>query len=402
MSLRIPVAEPQLAGREIEYVTDAVASGWVSSTGKYLPLFERAFAEAVESEHATTASNGTTALHLALAALGIGPGDEVIIPALTFIASANVVVYTGATPVFVDVDPITWTLDLAQVRAKITPRTRAVMPVHLYGHPADMTGLCALAAEYGIAVVEDACEALGARVAGRPVGAIGTIGCFSFFGNKVITTGEGGMVVTNDAALIERVELLKNHGMSPKRRYFHPIVGFNYRMTNMQAALGLAQMEQLPGFIERKRAIAARYHARLRGVPGLRLPTEEAPCTSVFWLYTMLVDPASGLDRDGLASRLAERNIETRPTFIPITDMPPYQEAGERYPVSRRIAERGISLPSGTALTDEQVDLIAGAVREAVGASQRSWAVATRPVLSPLPAPVAGLLTDGAGLLKTA
>ena len=295
---RIPIAEPSLGGRELQYITDAVESGWVSSAGPYVQAFEAAFAEAVEARFATSTSNGTSALHLALLALGIGPGDEVIVPALSFVASANVVAYTGARPVFVDVDPVTWTIDPGAVEARLTPRTKAIMPVHLYGHPADLEPIQRLAEASSLAVIEDAAEALSARYQGRPVGALGTIGAFSFYGNKIVTTGEGGMVVTNDPDLLNRVNLLKNHGMDPDRRYWHPVIGFNYRMTNLQAALGLAQLEQLDQFRARKRAIADRYRSRLDGLPGLHRPCGAASAESVYWLYTVLVGPAeAGLDR---------------------------------------------------------------------------------------------------------
>ncbi len=371
MPRRIPVAEPALDGRELQYVTEAVESGWVSSAGPFVQAFEAAFAEAVEARFATSTSNETAALHLALLALGIGPGDEVIVPALSFVASANVVAYTGARPVFVDVDPVTWTMDPAAVAAQVTPRTKAIMPVHLYGHPADLEPIQRLARARGLALIEDAAEALGARYQGRPVGALGTIGAFSFYGNKIVTTGEGGMVVTNDPDLLERINLLKNHGMDPERRYWHPVIGFNYRMTNLQAALGLAQLEQLDQFRACKRAIADRYRSRLAGLPGVHPPGEMARAESVYWLYTILVDPAeAGLDRDQLAACLGEGLIDTRPTFVPLPELPPFEAPADSYPVAARIGRQGLSLPSGVRLSEDEIDRIADAIRCAVNGRQ--------------------------------
>jgi perosamine synthetase len=272
----IPVAEPLLDGNELAYVSDCITSGWVSSIGDYIPRLERDFACFCGVKHAIAASNGTTALHLALAVLGIGPGMEVIVPTLTFIATANVVHYTGATPIFADSDPRTGNLDPADVARKITPATRAIIPVHLYGHPADMDAISALARAHNLAVIEDAAEAHGAEYKGRRVGALGQLAAFSFYGNKIITTGEGGMITTDDDALAAQARSLRDHGMSPTRRYWHPVIGYNYRLTNLQAALGVAQMERIVEFIARKRAIAALYQQYLADLPGLALPVEES------------------------------------------------------------------------------------------------------------------------------
>src|SRR6266849_8650115 len=244
---RIPVAAPSIGEEEMANVMEAMRSGWISSLGAFIGQFERDFAAVCGVAHGVAVANGTTALHLALVAAGVGPGDEVIIPSLTFVATANVVHYCGATPMFADSDPETWQLDPAKLEARITPRTRAIIPVHLYGHPCDMDAILELSARRGLAVVEDAAEAHGAEYRGRRVGAVGTVGCFSFYGNKIITTGEGGMCVTDDAALAERLRLLRDHGMDPKRPYWHEVVGYNYRMTNLQAAVGVAQVKRLPG-----------------------------------------------------------------------------------------------------------------------------------------------------------
>jgi perosamine synthetase len=259
---RIPVFAPWIAASAQRYVADCLATGWISSAGSYVRRFERDFGKLCAADHALATSNGTAALHLALAARGIGPGDEVIVPALTFIATANAVTYTGARTVLADVTAETWTLDPADVVRRLTPRTRAIVAVHLYGHPADMDALAAIARERGLLLVEDAAEAHGARYKDRPVGTLGDIGCFSFYGNKIISTGEGGMVVTNDERLAQRATVLRDHAMEPGARYVHNEVGFNYRMTNLQAAVGCAQVEEFETVLARKHAIAARYRAR--------------------------------------------------------------------------------------------------------------------------------------------
>src|SRR6266498_5612724 len=256
---RIPVAAPSIGEEEIANVMEAMRSGWISSLGAFIGEFEREFAAFCGARHGVAVSNGTVSLHLALVAAGVGPGDEVVIPSLTFVATANVVRYCGATSVFVDSERETWQLDPAALEARITPRTRAIIPVHLYGHPCDMDPILQFAARRGLAVVEDAAEAHGAQYRGRRVGGLGTTGCFSFYGNKLITTGEGGICVTDDGALAERLRLLRDHGMDPKRTYWHDTVGYNYRMTNLQAAVGVAQFKKLGAFIEKKRQIARRY-----------------------------------------------------------------------------------------------------------------------------------------------
>ena len=258
----IPVAEPDLSGNELKYVTECVVTEWVSSLGKYVRMFEEQMAASCQRKYAVSTSNGTTALHLALAVLGIGPGDEVIVPALTFVATANAVSYTGATPVFVDAESDYWQLDPARLEALITPRTKAIIPVDLYGHPADMDAILAVAQRHGLRVVEDTAEAHGALYKGRPCGSMGDMSCFSFYGNKVITTGEGGMLLTDDEGWCERARFLRDHAMSKTERYFHPEIGYNYRLTNIQAALGVAQLERLDTFVAIKRRNAARYASR--------------------------------------------------------------------------------------------------------------------------------------------
>jgi perosamine synthetase len=352
---RLPVMEPSLGGNELKYVSDCIASGWISSQGQYVRRFEEAFARFLGVSHALTVSNGTVALHLALVALGIGPGDEVIVPDLTFAASANVVIHCGAKPVMADVTRETWTLDAADVARKITPRTKAIMPVHLYGHPSEMTPLMELAKRHDLRVVEDCAESLGAEYRGQKTGTFGEVGCFSFFANKVITTGEGGMVTTNDPELAHRMMVYRDHGMEKSRRYWHVVPGYNYRMTNLQAAIGLAQMERIERFLTRRAEIVAHYDARLSRVPGIILPPRAAWAKNIHWLYSIVVDPAvAGLDRDTLSARLAEGGVETRGFFYPLHIQPPYEGAAI-CPVSAELSARGLSLPTSNDIRFEDV-----------------------------------------------
>jgi perosamine synthetase len=362
----IPVAQPWLGERELVYVSECVLTGWVSSTGRFVTLFEKMFAEFCGVPHAVATSNGTTALHLALLGVGVGPGDEVIVPTLSFIASANSVRYCGATPVFVDSEPVTWNMDVAAVEAAITPRTKAIMAVHLYGHPADLSALRKLCDAHGLKLVEDAAEAHGATFGAQRVGSFGDVSAFSFFGNKIVTTGEGGMLCTHDAAMARTMRMLRDHGMSPERRYHHPVLGYNYRMTNLQAALGVAQMERIDEILGAKRRIGREYGELLAGVRGLQLPVEVAPAQSVFWLYSLLVDPAaSAVTRDGLMAALRQHRIDTRPFFGPIHQQPIYA-TGQRLPIAEDASARGISLPSHATLSSAEIRRIALTVRAAV------------------------------------
>lgn len=363
---RLPVMEPSLGGNEMKYVSDCLVSGWISSQGPYVRRFEESFAKFHGVEHALTVSNGTTALHLALAALGIGPGDEVIVPDLTFAASANVVIHCGATPVLCDVAPETWTMDPADVARKITPRTKAIMPVHLYGHPCDMDPIVAIAREHSLFIVEDNAEALGAEYRGQKTGTIGDVGCFSFFANKVITTGEGGMVICKDPALFQRMQVLRDHGMEKGRRYWHVVPGFNYRLTSMQAAIGLAQMERLEYFLTRRDEIVARYDAALSQVPGIILPPRAEWARNIHWLYSILVDPdQAGITRDALSARLAELGIETRAFFYPLHIQPPYLDS-DAFPITTDISARGLSLPTANDIRLEDVDRVCAAIADIV------------------------------------
>jgi perosamine synthetase len=359
----IPVYAPFVGDREKEYVVEALDSTWISSKGRFLDRFEREFAAFAGVAHGVATANGTVSLHLAFAALGVGPGDEVVVPTLTYVASVNTIAYTGATPVFVDVDPVTWNLDPSRLEAAITPRTKAIEVVHLYGHPAEMDPILAIAARHGLPVVEDAAEAHGALYRGRPVGSLGTVGSFSFFGNKIITTGEGGMLVTNDANLAARARHLRGQGVSPVRTYWHDEIGFNYRMTNVAAAIGCAQLERVERTLAAKREIASWYRTRLDGVPGVGLQREAAWASPVHWMNCVLVEPRI---RDPLIAFLAARGIDTRPFFYPAHTLPMYR-TDVAFPVAERLGASGLNLPSWPGLTEEQVDevsssLVAGLV----------------------------------------
>jgi perosamine synthetase len=355
----IPISAPTLGGREAEYVLDCLGSTWVSSRGPYIEKFERAFADICGSKYAVACNTGTAALHLALLALGIGPGNEVIVPTLTYVASANAVRYCGATVVFADCEPDTWTIDPEDVARKIGARTKAVMAVHLYGQPADMRRLLGLAKEHDVAIVEDAAEAHGARVWGRPVGAAGTIGAFSFYGNKIVTTGEGGMVVTDDPELAERSRLLKGQGQAFDRTFWHPVIGYNYRMTNIEAAIGLAQLERLDENLARRRDIATRYRGNLSTIEGIGLQGSTEETESANWLVGVTLPVRSAAERDRVSARLAESGIETRPFFYPVHTMPPYAtDDPGMLRISEDLSQRGICLPTWAGLTDEDVDRV--------------------------------------------
>jgi perosamine synthetase len=362
----IPIAHPWFAGNEKKYVNECLDDVWISSTGRFIGDFERAFAERVGCAHAVATNNGTTALHLALVALGIGPGDEVIVPTLTYIASANAVRYCGATPVFVDSEAGTWNLDPAKIAAKLSPRTRAIVVVHLYGHPADMDPIAALAEKHGLFVVEDAAEALGARYRDRLVGSLGDAATFSFFGNKVITTGEGGMVTTNDGALATKLRLYRGQGMDPARRYWFPVVGYNYRMTNVAAAIGLAQLEKFDDHIGARARVARWYDRALAGMRERLDPPPHQPwATHSYWIYTIALREAAR--RDGVMAAMAEQGVETRPVFYPMHVMPPYFEPNGDYAVADRLGAAGISLPTHALLTESDVEFVATCLSNALG-----------------------------------
>ena len=363
-SYTIPVYQPDLSGNEKRYVNECLDTSWISSRGRFVSEFEERFAERVGVEHAASVSNGTVALHVALLALGLGPGDEVIVPTLTYIASVNAITYTGATPVFVDSVHDTWQIDPEDIVRHITPRTRAIMAVHLYGQACDMNAIMDIARQHRLFVVEDCAEGFGTEYHGRHVGTFGDISTFSFFGNKTITTGEGGMVVSPDKTLIERTRHLKGQGLAAHREYWHDVVGFNYRMTNIQAAIGLAQLERADGFIARKRAIAARYAEGLHGLP-VQVHREAPGTVHSYWMISVLVEHAE--HRERLRKHLADAGIETRPLFYPVHTMPMHSRNFRRHPVAEDLAWRGINLPSFPGLDDTQIAFIVKSIGEYFG-----------------------------------
>ena len=365
----IPVYRPRISARETELVRECLETGWISSRGRFVPEFESRFAAYVGARRATSTCNGTVALHLALLATGVGAGDEVIVPSLTYVASANAIVMCGATPVFVDSDPDTWQMDAACVELAMGPRTKAVLAVHLYGHPCDMDRLPQLCSERGIALVEDCAEAIGTRWRGRHVGTFGTVSTFSFFGNKTITTGEGGMVVSNEDHVLDRAHLLKTQGVSPKREYWHEVLGYNYRMTNVCAAIGCAQMESIDEVVVRKVEIAARYRSNL-DVPGVTFHGEADGALNSYWMCSALMPTRNA--REQARRDLAERGIETRPFFHPAHLLPIYADRnrGLRLAVAEDLSGRGISLPSYPDLSDDEIDSICDALRESIAAAQ--------------------------------
>jgi perosamine synthetase len=356
----IPIYSPDLNGNEKKYVIECIDTSWISSRGRFVQEFERRFSERIKVQHATAVSNGTVALHLALEALGIQEGDEIIVPTLTYIASVNAISYTGATPVFCDSEELSWQMDPEDVSRRITPKTRAIMVVHLYGQACDMDAIMRIAKEHNLFVIEDCAEAFGTLYKGQHVGAFGDISTFSFFGNKTITTGEGGMVVSNDKTLLERARHLKGQGLATHREYWHDVIGFNYRMTNIQAAIGLAQLERADEFIEKKRSIYEWYAKGLNGLP-VNLHREKSGTLHSFWMISLLVENPDL--RDPLRDYLKGCGIETRPLFYPVHTMPMYSKNYHKFPIAEDLGWRGINLPSWPGLSIDQVSFIVESIR---------------------------------------
>jgi perosamine synthetase len=363
----IPVSAPSLLGNEKTYVNECLDTTWISSIGRFIEEFERRFAEYCGVEHAVSCVNGTVALHLALLGIGVGPGDEVLVPSLTYVASANAVRYCGAEPVFVDSDRRTWNLDPDDVRRKITPRTRAVMAVHLYGKPAAIGEIREIAHAAGIRVVEDAAEAIGAAWHGRLVGGLSDVAAFSFFGNKVITCGEGGMVLSSDGDRARTIRQLKGQGQAFDRRYWFPIVGYNYRMTNIQAALGLAQLEKVGVYLAARDEIERWYVQELEGHPDVILRAREADERSVCWLFSAVLPHHAGEARDEVMARMHRRGVDTRPFFYPCHTLPPYQGGRPAdCPQAEWLGARGLSLPTWVGMTREHVRRVSATLVEAM------------------------------------
>ncbi|HEX5006055.1 MAG TPA: aminotransferase class I/II-fold pyridoxal phosphate-dependent enzyme [Hyphomonadaceae bacterium] len=361
----LAVSEPDLTHREMRNVLDAFLSTWISSTGEYIRQFEREFAAKCSMEHGVATSNGTVSLHLALVALGIGEGDEVIVPDLTFAASINTVIQAGARPVLVDVDPNTWCISVEAIEKAITPRTRAIMPVHVFGRPAPMTEIRALADKHGLFVIEDAAEAHGAMYDGKPVGSFSDVASFSFFANKIITTGEGGICLTNNADLAARMRMLRDHGMRPERRYWHDEPGFNYRMTNLQASVGVAQIARMDELLSMRTAVHAMYQKALGNIPGVRFPAEMSPrAKPVTWFSCALV-PADR--RPQLIAACKEVNIDLRPFFHGLSAMPAYRQYARVCPNSTMLSKSGVNLPTSRRVNEQTVERLAGAFRKVLG-----------------------------------
>jgi perosamine synthetase len=364
----IPVAEPKLSEDDIQRVNEALQSGWISSAGRYLDAFERDWAAYCGMKHGVAVSNGSVALDVAVALLDLRPGDEVIMPAFTIISPAQSVVRAGGVPVLVDSEPVYWQMDVSQIEAKITPRTKAILVVHIYGHPADMDPILAVAKKHGLTVIEDAAEVHGALYKDRPCGGMADISTFSFYANKLITTGEGGMVLVQDDDLAARARSLRNLCFIKAKRFRHEELGYNFRMTNVQAAMGVGQVERIESIVARKREIAAKYDELLGNLSGITLPKEASWARNVYWVYGLMLDETLPFDAEGLAARLTGDGIETRPFFIGMHEQPVFQGMGlfqgEHHPVTERLARRGLYIPSGMTLTDDQILTVANSVRK--------------------------------------
>lgn len=369
---KLPVAAADLTGNEEAYVVEAIRSSWISSSGEFVNKFEHVFSDKCMANHTIATCNGTVALHLALLALDVRPGDEVLVPSLTYVATANAVRYVGAEPIFIDVDPLTWCIDPSRIEDAITPRTKGIIAVHLYGHPADMDRINHLAAVHGLWVVEDAAEAHFATYKGKPVGGLANIGTFSFYGNKIITCGEGGAVTINDHQLFIRARTLWGQGMDPERRYYFPVTGYNFRLTNISCAILCAQLERADSIIRRRTAIFDQYKAQLTGLPGIDFQPIADWATPAPWLFSITINKHEfGISRDDLMEALAQKGIETRPFFIPLHTLPPFREnsrrRNEELHETDRLATCGINLPTYTTMEDKTIAYICSTIRSLRG-----------------------------------
>lgn len=367
----IPVNEPLFCGNEKKYLNQCIDDAWVSSEGPFVRKFEEDFSSYLGLRYGVAVSSGTAALETAVAAAGIGKGDEVILPTFTIISCAIAVIRLGARPVLVDSDAETWNIDTDQIESKITDRTKAIMPVHIYGHPVDMDPVMELSRKYRIKVIEDAAEVHGAEYKGQKAGSIGDVACFSFYANKIITSGEGGMVVTDNEEIAARARTYRNLCFRPEKRYYHTELGYNFRMTNLQAAVAVAQLEQIEKLIQIKRQNAALYKEYLTDLEGIKLPVEKEWAKNVYWMYGIELKDSVGMDNEELARRLKEKGIDTRPFFLGMHEQPVFHRMGlfkgERYPVAERLSRRGLYLPSGLALSQEQIKVVSEAMHDIVG-----------------------------------
>ena len=358
----IPVNEPLIGKKEIEYVLDCLNTGWISSAGKYIQEFEEKWAEYCGMKYGIAVSNGTTALETAVACIGLKPGDEVIMPTFTIISCALAVIRNQGVPVLIDADANTWCMDVTQIEEKITPKTKAIMPVHIYGHPVYMDPIFELADKYNLKIIEDAAEAHGAEYKGRKCGSLGDISCFSFYANKIVTTGEGGMLLTNNKKYAEKARSYRNLSFRQDRRFYHTELGHNFRITNLQAAIGLGQLERIDELMEYKRWIGHAYNEKLRNIPGLSLPVEESWAKNIYWMYGIVLDENTGMNANYFARSLRKRGVDTRPFFLGMHEQPVFRQMGlfegEQYPVAKRLANQGLYLPSGITLKEEQIKKI--------------------------------------------
>lgn len=368
----IPVNEPLLDGNEKKYLNECIDTVWISSEGPVVKKFEENFSGRMNRKHGIAVCNGSAALEAACAAAGLKAGDEVILPAFTIISCASAIVRAGALPVLVDSDPITWNMDAGKIEEKITEKTRAIMVVHTYGLPVDMKPIMEIASKYGLKIIEDAAEAHGQTYFGKPCGSFGIISCFSFYPNKLITTGEGGMILTDDDGIADKCRSLRNLCFQPQRRFVHEELGWNFRMTNIQAALGLAQLERLDEFVIRKRKMGELYTRLLKGCVNIQLPLAKTEYSdNIYWVYGLVLNETAPLDAAAAAKVLAVKGIETRPFFWPMHEQPIFRKMGlfrgEKYPVAEMLARIGFYIPSGLALTEEQIVTVAEMVKEVIG-----------------------------------
>lgn len=365
----IPVCEPAIGKKELRNVINCIESKAISgTTGEYITEFEEKFSSYCGRKYGASTTSGTTALHLALASLDIKNGDEVIVPTFTNAATVFAIVYCGALPIIVDSEVETWNIDVSKIEEKITKKTKAILPVHIYGHPCDMDPIMKIADKHNLYVVEDAAEAHGAEYKGRKAGGFGDIGCFSFYANKIITTGEGGMIITDNAEIAEKAKLLRNLAFAKEKRFLHRHIGFNYRMTNIQAAIGVAQLARIDEFINKKRQLASLYNSLLGDVPGITLPCEKSWAKNVYWMYGILIGPEFGMTRDELMAKLYEKGIETRTFFIPMNQQPIFHKMGLftkiKCPVADELSRRGLYLPSGVGLQPKQIEYVCQMIKD--------------------------------------
>ena len=367
----IPVNEPLIGGNEIKYVTECLKTGWISSAGRFIESFEEKWAEYCGMKYGIAVSNGSVALQVGMGCLNLQPGAEVIMPSFTIISCALAVVYNGGIPVLIDCDPETWCMDVSQIEAKITPRTKVIMPVHMYGHPVDMDPIIELANKHNLKIIEDAAEAHGAEYQERKCGNFGKVSCFSFYANKIITTGEGGMVLTNDEEMAEKARALRNLCFKKDRRFYHTELGNNFRLTNLQAAIGLAQIEHIEELVEKKRWVANLYTEKLQRIPELQLPIEKSWAKNVYWMYGVVLDEKTGMDAVEFAKALREKGVDTRPFFLGMHEQPIFHKMGlfkgEHYPITERIARQGLYLPSGLTLTEDQIGSVVKFLKDILG-----------------------------------